>query len=90
MIEPGCLAILLECFYADVQTKKGGVYGWQAYMYVSARAAIQHELNLIWLTFNISKDMPFHQSNRVFDSVLNYYKAEGHEKVNMYWDKWTP
>ena len=36
-IEPECL-VLLECFYADVRTKKGGVYGRQAYM--SARAPI--------------------------------------------------
>ena len=57
-IEPGCLEILLECFYPDVRTKNGGIYGRQAYM--SARAAIQRELDLASGNFNISKDAPFH------------------------------
>ena len=78
-IEPGCLAILLECFYTDVWTKKGGVYGRQAYM--SARAAIQRELDLTSRNFNISKDAPFRQSNRVLDSVLKHNMAQGHEKA---------
>ena len=73
------MAILLEYFYADVRTKKGGVYGRQAYM--SARAAIQRKLDLASWNFNISKDAPFCQSNRVLDGALKHNKAQGHEKA---------
>ena len=31
--------------------------------------------------FNILKDVPFRESNRVLDGVLKHNKAEGHEKA---------